>query len=453
MSGTKSSGPLRAVRWADARGTALRTPAGMPVDLDRSRYADKSGRTLLWDYERDGLGALTVIGSSCTLAPTTLNGVPCVKVTGTSAGGTTYTRISLGSKPITLTGGVGMDCAAERANTTQLTARIGPGSSVPDYASASLNPTAASNTSFWTYNDVQEYSIQAFPNGTGFAYGGTWTTPPTYPTEAGYAEVRANAVAGQIPVWYLRRVYSMAPRVSRVALVLDDGYATAYRLLKPVLESYKLRASWAIIPSEIDGGTALFMTWADVANLFDQGHEIVTHGTTAVSGAGSVGAFMATVRAQRQRIRDLGFATARSDRCYVWPGGEHQTAVNDTAYRDAMRAEGFVIGRGAMPHTIAWTADTIPEPLVLPIIGHTQAGSSGAEATNISGIVGAINQAAATGTDLIVMNHAGVPSSDTSWGSNGALNIRTTDYATICAAIRANVVAGMQAAVQLGELA
>lgn len=90
--------------------------------------------------------------------------------------------------------------------------------------------------------------------------------------------------------------------------------------------------------------------------------------------------------------------------------------------------------------------------LLLPIIGHTQAASSGAEATNITSMVNQINNAAAFGTDCVLMLHAGVPSTDTAWGSNGALNIRTTDLATICAAIRTNVIAGTQRSVCMGEL-
>lgn len=451
MNGTKSSGPLRAVRWSDPSGTALVRPDG---SLELVPNVLKAGRTMLWDYERDGKSAMSIVGASCTIADSSLNGVPCAKITGTSAG-TAYVNIALASS-FGFTGGVGIDCAAERANTTQLTARVALDSAVSNYASASVNPTAASKTSCWTQNDVQEYAIQAFPAGSpvdpGHSYGGTWSTPPTYPTEVAYAHVRAQNVGGQIPVWYVRRVYALAPRVSRIAITLDDGYATAYRLLKPVLESYRLRASWCIIPSEIDGGSATFMKWADVQRLREQGHEIVTHGGLTVASAGSVSAFMAKAMSERQRIRDLGLATARSDRCYVWPGGEHQSATNDTAYRDAMRAEGIVLGRGAMPLTYSYTADTWPERLVLPIIGHTQQSTSGNEATNITGIVNRINNAALFGTDLILMLHAGVPSTDTSWGSNGGLNIRTTDLATICAAISANVGAGTQRCVLLGDL-
>lgn len=81
-----------------------------------------------------------------------------------------------------------------------------------------------------------------------------------------------------------------------------------------------------------------------------------------------------------------------------------------------------------------------------------QAASAGAEAANIAAIVSAINNAAARGTDVIVMLHAGVPSTDTAWGSNSALNIRTTDLESICAAIRANVIAGTQTNCLLGDL-
>ncbi len=445
----------RGVQWTDQTGTALRLPNGLPASIESSRYADKSGRTILWDYERDGTGAMTIVGSSCTISGDTINGVPCAKLTGTGAA-TIYVNIALASN-FGFTGGLGIDCIGDRANTTQLTARVALDAAVANYASASVNPTAASNTSAWTYNDVQEYAIHAYPGGSpadsGFGYGGTWTTPPTYPTEIAYAHVRAANVGGQTPIFYVRRVYALAPRVSRVAIVLDDGYASAYRLLKPVLESYKLRASWAIIPSEIDG-TSTFMKWRDVANLFDQGHEIITHGNLGVDVAGGLSTFMTTAMAERQAIRARGFATARSDRCYVWPGGNHQFATNDTSYRDAMRAEGIVIARSAMPlPQYSWTADTWPDRLTLPIIGHAQKASSGLEATNIADMVSRINNAALFGSDVILMLHAGVPSTDTNWGSNGALNIRTNDLATICAAIRANVIAGTQRSVLFGELA
>ena len=460
LSALAAAGGLTPNSWYVAADSGVRywapDASTLQSDPPPAQASAESGRTILWDYERDGTSGFVIVASSCTISGTTLNGVPCAKLTGTGVA-TIYVNITLPGVS-GFTGGLGIDCASERANGTQLTVRVGLDSAVANYASASVNPTAASNTSAWTYNDLQEYAIQAFPGGSpadsGFSYGGTWSpSGPTYPTEVAYAHVRVANVGGQIPVMYVRRVYSIAPRVSRVAIVLDDGYASAYRLLKPVLESRKLRATWAIIPSEIDG-TATFMKWRDIGRLFDQGHEIVTHGNLGVNVAADLSAFMAQFRIERQAIRDQGFATARSDRCYVWPGGNHQYATNDTTYRDAMRADGIVIARSAMPlQQYSFTADTWPDRLTLPIIGHTQKASSGLEATNIADMVSRINNAALFGTDVILMLHAGVASTDTNWGSNGTLNIRTNDLATICDAIRTNVIAGTQQSVLFGELA
>lgn len=449
--------PREGAPWSDSTGTALVRPDG---SVFRAPDIAGAGRTMLWDYARNGVTGVSASAASCTFEASTFDGEACLKVTGTSTA-TVNLDIDVSATPIAFGGGVGMDIVSDRTKGTTLALLAAADTGFAAYIQGGANPTAASNTAVWTYRTVQPYTFHIFPTGSDPAfspgYQGTWAgTPPTYPTELSKVRVRAINVGGQVPVFYLRRVYAVAPRISRVVISIDDGYATAYRLLKPVLDTYALRASWGIIYSAI-GATATFMTTHDLGRLYDQGHELVAHGPTGGSGSltsnyATAAEAVADAEYNRDGLRSLGVLRPEAASVYVWPGGSHQWATDDTTLRDAMRSAGFTVGRGAAPLLYPMCADTWPERLLLPIVGHTQAASSGAEATNIAAVVSAIDNAALWGTDVIVMLHAGVPSTDTNWGSNGTLNIRTTDLATICSAIRENVDAGTQRSVLLSDL-
>lgn len=434
----------------------LTPPAAIPT------VRGQAARTLLWDFERDGISTLSASAASCTIASSSFDGTGAALITGTGVAQLNC-DIALSTVVPAFTGGLGLDIIADRSKTTSLSMLASADAGFAAYAQIGSNPAAAANTSCLTYRTIQPYFIGAFPGGATAdpswspGYQGTWiATPPTYPTELNKARIRALNVGGQIPLIYLRRIYALAPRKSRVVFTIDDGYATAYRLLKPVLDSFKIKASWAII-ADLIGTSATYIKTSDLSQLFDEGHELITHGP--VGGAGNivdnyptVAAAIADAEYHRGWLASQNILSDAASHVYTWPQGKHQAATNDLTYRDAMRAKGFTIGRTASTFTSSCVSDFWPDKLTLPIIGHLQAASAGAEATNIAAIVSAINMAALRGTDVILMNHAGVASTDVAWGSNGGLNIRDTDYSTICAAVAANIAAGTQQFALLSDL-
>lgn len=421
----------------------------------------RAARQILWDYAVDGSAAVSVVSASCTISAAMIDGEPALKITGTSAA-QAQVDIDLSAVAPSFLGPLGLELAADRANTGSISMLASADAGFAAYAHIGYNPSAASNTSSWTYRSVQPYTLIAHPNGSPAdtswspGYQGTWVgTPPTYPTELNRLRIRILNTNGLPPVAYIKRVFSLGARKSRIAITLDDGYSSAYRLLLPVLNAYDLPATWSIIADQV-GKTAQYMRQSDLRRLYDMGHALVAHGP--IGGTGNivtkyptVAEAVADVQYHRDTLASWGLLRPGDEQVYVWPQGNHQGATDDLSYRSALRQAGFTVGRSASNVTCGWIADLWPESLVLPIVGHTQAASSGAEATNITNIVAAINNAAARGTDLVLMSHQGVPSTDTAWGSNGGLNIRTTDYATICAAIKANVTAGTQEAVLLRQ--
>lgn len=443
----------------------LRGPNGIiPVTGKRGDLAAPFCGTVIWDYERDGAGAVSAVSASCTTSAGSVDGVSMLKITGASAA-QAQIDIDLSSAVPAFSGGLLIEMAADRSTTTSLSLLASADSGFAAYIQFGQNPSAAGNGSCLTYNTVQRYTIAAYPGGStadpNFSpgYQGTWaTTPPTYPTELNKLRLRLSNATSQIPVGYVRRVWALGKRKSRVVISIDDGYASAYRLLKPVLDTYGFKATWGIITDSIDT-TSLYMTRKDLEELYAQRHELVAHGPIGGTGnivsnySGNVASAVADVLYHRNNLESWGLLTQAARRVYVWPQGVHQSATDSNTIREALRVEGFTLGRTASTLlNYSVVADLWPDKLVLPIIGHTQAASSGAESTNIANIVAAINIANARGTDIVLMLHAGVSSTDTSWGSNGGLNMRTTDLDTICQALNTNVLAGTQAVVTLGDL-
>jgi peptidoglycan/xylan/chitin deacetylase (PgdA/CDA1 family) len=63
-----------------------------------------------------------------------------------------------------------------------------------------------------------------------------------------------------------------------VVLTFDDGYADNYTDALPVLQQYGFKATFFIVPNFVDAPA--YMTWAQLAELRDQGMEIASHTMT-----------------------------------------------------------------------------------------------------------------------------------------------------------------------------
>lgn len=249
-----------------------------------------------------------------------------------------------------------------------------------------------------------------------------------------------------------------------MAFVFDDGWKTQYTLLAPVLEKHRLKGSFAVIPDFSDVQPN-YMTTAQLRELKARGHAIITHGPVGgtgnvidnyLSATDPVAASVADAEQSRATLSAKGLLSNNGRSCYIWPMGKYQRTTDDLAYLEAFRAAGFTLGRTVGRYntpTQNLLADLPPNRLLLPVVGHSQATSSGAEATNIQYIVDYINAAAANGTDVIFMGHRGAPDTYASWGAAGdELYIRVGNFDAICAAVSANVAAGAQDCVLFEDL-
>lgn len=434
------------------------------LSVDYSPVRSNAGQTIIYDAGRDGLTGVTAISGVASFRLTTFDNEPALRIEG-NPGQTAVVQFLFTSTPYAFDSGLCWELASDRTAPAGFVFQSGPDATFAQYFEQSTNPSALTTSSPWGYRTVQPYTTCSFagvtpadPNFTP-GYQGTWgVTPPTFPTELGVVRFRIANNGGNSPVAFVKRFSALRPRRSRICFTFDDGLSTAYRLLKPILDRYNFKATFDVIANLINSSNPIYMRLPEVGQLYNEGHEIVAHGPfqgtgNIVTNYTTVDAAIDDAKGQRDIIRGWGYLTPQAESVYVWPQGQYAATLNDASYLSGMRQAGFKVGRTASTVVANCIADLWPEPLTLPIIGHLQAATDILEAANIATIIERIDGCASRGTDGILMFHYGVPSTDTAWGSNGGLNIRTTDFDAICAAIATNVAAGTQEVVLLSRLA
>ena len=283
----------------------------------------------------------------------------------------------------------------------------------------------------------------------------------TYPFVADWVSLRLIPRAGFAPVVFVYGIgFAPQPAAGRVCVTVDDGYDAWFALGQPLMQARGIPVTMALIPSNMDTGAANAY-WRQMRGLVNAGGAVVAHGPNIAGGAGNLlTAFgnnadrVADVVGVTRAIEAQGLATPGYQSCYVWPQGVWQNTLSDASLLDAMLDAGYTTGRSATPSALYWNADALSkyQRLTMPIIGHTWAGTTAAEATNIAAIVAAINNAAAQGSDINLMLHRVQPTS-TADGSMSSIGIRYGDLVTIADAIAAKVTAGTLQPIRLTDLA
>jgi hypothetical protein len=284
----------------------------------------------------------------------------------------------------------------------------------------------------------------------------------TYPFTTGFARLRIIPRGGMSATVILTGIgFAPQPKVGRVCVTIDDGYDSWFQFGQPLFDDRNIPTTMAIIPSVMDTRNG-YAFKRQLQGLINKGGAVVAHGPDTASGVGNLltafpttEARIADMKSVRKWISDNGLATPFYDSCYVWPQGVWQASASDTSLLDAAYAAGFTNGRGAIL-AVAGTQLNIDalskyQHLTVPIIGHTWAGSTAAEATNIAAIVAAINLAAANGADIYVMLHRVQPTS-TPDGSMNSIGIRLGDLTTIADAIAVKIAAGTLKPVTMPQL-
>lgn len=409
-------------------------------------------------------GANIVVGdySASTGTPTvtveTRWGRPCIKIV-TGAGVTS--TVNLAIKDTLFYGRYIMQFEASQAQVAGMNLEVTP-DNYSNYARRTINllTNPVNNpreqggpTSFWYGNQVptgsQTRSDQLVGNGASWG-----SANPSFPVNVNAMRLNITPQSGQSATVYLYGV-SLAPKRKRgrIFITADDGYESFIRNGLPMCIERGLPVTLGIITSRVDDRTGLlYVRQTDLSSVVDAGGQIVAHGPHAGLGVGTLYTAFGTtadrisdMQYTRDWIASNGFATPRFDQCYIWPGGEGQAATGDFDLMDAAINAGFSVARGATPDNgNAYDFYSLGHygRMMLPIIGHSSS-------SVISTITGSISFAATHGMDCCLMLHKVIKAGD----SPGALDITTTDLATILDEAQTQIGNGLMDACVLGDLA
>ena len=348
--------------------------------------------------------------------------------------------------PLAFANGVGVDsclieflCADPFRN--QLSVFVAQDSGYSAFASTnSFNLFGVNNSDPISLNALTALSFteERFNSGTKTGY-----TYPTIqaPTVVAKLAVTFGNVASGPQVFKLRSFQlGVAARKSRLAIVIDDGARSFLVRGIPILQSFGIRSTAALIQDGVVNATktSFNATLDDWKAYVDDGNYCISHGTN--NGAANLysGVFAggATAALNAKRVADMnvtrdylvanGLCTAAGAKCYVWPQGVWNVGTGETSLLDAARVEGYSLGRAATarPGNVVIAPNGNPMNfqtlrllsannylnMVLPINGHAWAGTAEAERLNITQICNTVLPAlAASGGDGILMFHHCVP--------------------------------------------
>lgn len=287
---------------------------------------------------------------------------------------------------------------------------------------------------------------------------------PTYPAYVADMKLRITPRAALAATVYIY-AFGFADRFpkGRICVVWDDGYDSMFKLGYDSFASRGIKQTLSVIGSS--QGTAGASNINQLRSFIGAGNALVTHGPWPNAGAGNlltaypgstnpVSDAVADMVQNRNYLADNGLLVPGADVCYVWPQGVFQQAGGDLAILDAAIAAGFTFGRSASTSAYAWRADALPKynRLATPIIGHTWAGTTATEATNITAIGTSISGLSTDRSDAMLMLHRVQPTT-TADGSMSSIGIRHGDLETIAAAIKTGIDAGTLESVTMADLA
>lgn len=343
-----------------------------------------------------------------------------------------------------------------------------------DYLTLYVSQDAAGYAKGWS-NQVQ-YALAA-PQNSSREQGGAITylfkkagnTPfgaPTYPAYVADMKLRIDPKAGTAAtIWIYAFGFSTPRTKGRICVTWDDGYDSMFKLGYDSFASRNIKQTLAVIGSAQGTGNG-FSNIDQLRSFLNSGNALVPHGPWPAQGAGNlftaypgsanpVADAVADMKQNLAYLRDNGLLLPGAECCYVWPQGAFQQSVNDTTLLDASIAAGFSLGRSASvstTHIVNVDAASKYGRMALPIIGHSWAGTTAAEATNITAITNAIAALSTDKSDGFLMLHRVQPTS-TADGSMNSIGIRHGDLETIAAAIKAGIDSGTLEDVTMPELA
>lgn len=396
---------------------------------------------VMWDSSA-GVTPTITPGSGCTIVSQGFEAHPmtgdvCYAVTAQAgAGATAYFDFF----PPTLANPVYADgwaiemCIENASNAVWSTfgAWLGSNTSLTKNLQGSFQAPNASTTMWPMGSAMSSYSWI----GSQFS-SGTVTVPQQQ--DWATCRIRATLQASATGKIYFRRIATSLRQKGRYVETWDDGYSSVMDAAR-LANRYGIRISVGVIWPRI--GTPGFLTERQLYELRDMGHELVVHGPNFNMNGNWFDANYPTdaltlsdILYGRDALVRKGLADARAAGVLIWAQGQSAREVGNTAVHRMLFSEGFEIGRGITKNYQKWwRAELIgknnPARLCLNVNGHNWAGSTAAEATNITNVLADIDAMVAGRADQWGERHKVVPAS-TADGSMTSLMIRMSDLDTI----------------------
>lgn len=229
--------------------------------------------------------------------------------------------------------------------------------------------------------------------------------------------------------------------VGNISIIFDDNYDNVYTNARPIMESYGLRCSMAVIANT--PGLGGYMTLGQMQSMIAGGHECIVHGATALSTitAGDVSAIQAEVAAHQNYVINNGLANNGSQFSYVYPLEAYSsgsgTTRNPVAIAQALSNLGIVIARAGMTSGLLINKYAKAQIHYIAGVGHRYATGTD-DSANTARVIQRIKQACALGRGVVLSFHKCVVTPTQA----DTLEISTTNFALICAAIKAEIDAG-----------
>lgn len=169
---------------------------------------------------------------------------------------------------------------------------------------------------------VQQWSPTGTPNWNG------WTR----------SKLRITAGTAQVVV-IVHAVLAAQSCPPTICLIHDDNGLTAYTELRPRLDRYGFKCGFAVI-NDLVGSSPSHMTWAQIDQLYREGHDLHAHGQFNLNSYASAALAQADILKNRAALLSRGYT--RGSDIYVYPNGNSEFSTTDrNSIRDYLRSLGY----------------------------------------------------------------------------------------------------------------
>lgn len=163
------------------------------------------------------------------------------------------------------------------------------------------------------------------------------TLSPTFSTlRNGKVRITAGTAAVTVIMHGVLAAQSCPPAV---CLIHDDNDVTAFTELRPRLDRYGFKCGFAVI-NDLVGAGVNYMTWAQIDQLYQEGHDMHPHGQFNLNTYGSAALAQADILKNRAALLNRGYT--RGQEIYVYPNGNSEFSTTDrNSIRDYLKSLGF----------------------------------------------------------------------------------------------------------------